>query len=74
VRLFAWRHGCPAELGAVMCWAAESFGPDGRDGDGPVPPPPGGLRAAAGAVEALRRRVAARRRELRAALGDIPVS
>jgi predicted nucleotidyltransferase len=73
VRLFARRYGCPREMEAVMRWAAESYGADGLGGDGPVPPPPGGLRAAAAAVEAVRRGVAARRRELRAALGDIPI-
>jgi len=72
VRAFVRRHGCPPELGGAMRWAAASYGAHGRDGDGPVPPPPGGLRAAALAVDAVRRMVAARRRELRAARGDIP--
>ncbi|HET7464447.1 MAG TPA: nucleotidyltransferase domain-containing protein [Longimicrobium sp.] len=72
VRAFVHRHGCPAELSPVMRWAAASYGADGRDGDGPVRPPPGGVRAAAETVEAVRRMVAARRRELRAARGDIP--
>ena len=72
VRAFVRRDGCPPALGEVMRWAAESYGVDGRDGDGAVRPPPGGLAAAAAAVEAVRRRVAARRRELRAAIGDIP--
>jgi len=72
VRRFAARHGSPPGLAAVMRWAAESYGADGKDGDGPVPPPPGGVRAAARAVEAVRRRVSARRRELRVGTGDIP--
>ena len=69
VAAFAAAHGPPPEMEPVLRWAAASFGPDGRDGDGPVPPPPGGLGVAARAVEALRGYVAARGRELRAALG-----
>jgi predicted nucleotidyltransferase len=72
VRAFVRREGCPAKLAEVMRWAAESYGSDGRGGDGPLPPPPGGVGAAAEAVDAVRRRVAARRRELRAAARDIP--
>ncbi|HSU12807.1 MAG TPA: nucleotidyltransferase domain-containing protein [Longimicrobium sp.] len=68
VAAFAARHAPPREMAPVLRWAAASFGPGGRDGDGPVPPPPGGLAAAASAVEALRWRVAARGRELREAL------
>jgi hypothetical protein len=68
VAAFAMGHGAPPAIEPVLRWAAASFGPDGRDGDGPVPPPPGGLAAAASAVEWLRWRVAARGRELRAAL------
>ncbi|HEV7588626.1 MAG TPA: nucleotidyltransferase domain-containing protein [Longimicrobium sp.] len=68
VRCFANRHGPPREMVPVLRWAADSFGADGKDRDGPLPPPPGGLRAAARAVEALRRRVAGLRRELAEAL------
>jgi hypothetical protein len=70
VAAFAEMSGAPPEIEPVLRWAATSFGPHGRDGDGPVPPPPGGLAAAAGAVERLRRLVAARGRELRAAVED----
>lgn len=69
VALFAARHAPPPRIEHVLRWAAASFGPDGRDGDGPISPPPAGLGTAARAVESLRRYVAARGRELRAAQG-----
>jgi hypothetical protein len=68
VAAFALNHGAPPEIEPVLRWAAASFGPEGRDGDSPLSPPPGGLATAASAVEWLRRRVAARGRDLRAAL------
>lgn len=68
VAAFAARHRPPPEVEPVLRWAAASFGPHGRDGDGPVSPPPGGLGAAARAVEALRALVIALGRELRDAV------
>jgi predicted nucleotidyltransferase len=68
VAAFAARHRAPPAIEPVLRWAAASFGPHGRDGDGPVPPPSTGLAAAASAVEWLRSLVARRGRELRAAL------
>jgi hypothetical protein len=51
-------------LGPVLRWAIESFGPDGRDEERPVPPPPGGMRAAAELIDRLRSRVAGGRDDL----------
>ena len=68
VAAFAAREGVPPEVEPVLRWAAASFGPDGRDGDGPVPPPPGGLGMAADVVERMRWIVIERGRELRAVL------
>jgi predicted nucleotidyltransferase len=68
VRAFAAMHGADPAIEPVLAWAIASYGPDGRDGDGPVPPPPGGLPAAARAVDAVRALVAERRRALRDAL------
>ena len=64
VRCFAARHGPPRALVPVLRWAADSFGDDGKDHGGAIPPPPGGLGAAARAVDALRRRVVGLRRGL----------
>jgi hypothetical protein len=70
VRCFAGKHGPPRELVPVLRWAAESFGADGKDHGGAIPPSPGGLGAAARAVDALRYRVVGLRRELAGALGE----
>jgi predicted nucleotidyltransferase len=48
----------PPGFAPVFCWAAESYGPAGRDDEAPVPSPPGGARRAAALVDLLRRRVA----------------
>lgn len=66
IAAFSARHSPPPDIDIVMRWAAASFGPDGREGEGPIPPPPGGLRLAANTVETLRRLIIARGRELRA--------
>lgn len=68
VRAFARLHGAPPSLAPLLRWAAESYGPDGKGDETPVPPPPGGIAAAARAVDALRRMVGERRGELRARL------
>jgi hypothetical protein len=68
-RAFAAAFAVGPRLDDVLRWAAESYGPDGKDADGPVPPPPGGLGAAAAAVDAVRALVAERRRALRDARG-----
>ncbi|MBV9110105.1 MAG: nucleotidyltransferase domain-containing protein [Gemmatimonadetes bacterium] len=70
VAAFAARHDPPPDVDVVLHWAAASFGPDGRDGDGPIAAPPGGLGFAADAVEAIRRLIIARGRELRDRVGD----
>jgi predicted nucleotidyltransferase len=44
----------PPRVRAVFRWAADSYGPEGRDEEGPVPPPPGGIAAVAGVVDTLR--------------------
>lgn len=62
VRRFLARRGAAGDLppgfAPVFRWAAESYGPAGRDDDAPVGPPPGGARRAAALVDLLRRRVA----------------
>ncbi|HET6763347.1 MAG TPA: nucleotidyltransferase domain-containing protein [Longimicrobiaceae bacterium] len=45
----------------VLAWAAESYGPGGKDDARPLLPPPGGLRAVAREVDRLWRAVARRR-------------
>jgi hypothetical protein len=57
IECLAARQGVPPEHAPVLRWAAASFGPDDREGDGPISPPPGGLAAAARAVDALRAHV-----------------
>ncbi len=62
VRRFLARRGTaggiPPGFAPVFCWAAESYGPAGRDDEAPVGAPPGGARRAAALVDRLRRRVA----------------
>lgn len=62
VRRFLARGGAGPDVlrrfAPVFRWAAESYGADGRDDEGPVPPPPGGAREAAALIDLLRRRVA----------------
>ncbi len=50
--------GIPPRFAPVFRWAAESYGPAGRDDEAPVGPPPGGARGAAALIDLLRRRVA----------------
>jgi predicted nucleotidyltransferase len=60
-RFLARRGGAgefPPGFAPVFRWAAESYGPAGRDDDAPVASPPGGARRAAALVDLLRRRVA----------------
>jgi predicted nucleotidyltransferase len=54
----------PARFAPVFRWAAESYGPAGRDDEAPVGPPPGGTREAAALIDLLRRRVFDRADEL----------
>jgi hypothetical protein len=68
VRAFAEAIGVPPGAGPIFRWAASSYGPDGKDGDGPVPPPPGGIAAVAWAMEVVRRAVAERRAALASVL------
>jgi len=68
VRCLVARHGAPREVAPVLRWAAASYGADGKDHGGPIPPPPGGLGAAARAVDALRGYVVSLRRGLAEAL------
>lgn len=61
VRRFLARRGAaelPPGSAPVFRWAAESYGPAGRDDEAPVAPPPGGAHGAAALVDLLRRRVA----------------
>lgn len=53
---------------AELHWAANSFGPDGRDEERPVRPPPRGIGSAARLVDALRAWVARRAQALERAL------
>jgi hypothetical protein len=59
----------PPRFAPVFRWAAESYGPAGRDDEAPVGPPPGGTREAAALVDLLRRRVMGRADELAVRLG-----
>lgn len=43
----------PTYVHAALEWGCHSFGPDGRDDDGPVVPPSGGLETAARAIDFL---------------------
>jgi hypothetical protein len=71
VLCFAGRHRPPREVVPVLRWAADSFGADEKEREGPLAPPPGGLGAAARAVEALRRLVVRLRGELGEALDTV---
>jgi hypothetical protein len=53
------------EAGAILRWAAESYGPDGRDEDAAISPPPGGARPLSTTMGSLRERVLERRARLR---------
>lgn len=68
VERFARAAEVPERFLPLFRWAADSFGPAGRDEERPVPPPPGGVRAAARLVDVLRgwvaRRAAALERRL----------
>lgn len=65
-----WGRAFPPRFAPLFGWAAESFGPDGRDEERPVDPPPGGLREAAALVDALRWWTRARQRELARRRGE----
>lgn len=58
VRRFLARHrradDFPRGFAAVFRWAAESYGADGKDEEGPVPPPPGGVERAGALIDRLR--------------------
>ncbi|HEX8272555.1 MAG TPA: nucleotidyltransferase domain-containing protein [Longimicrobiaceae bacterium] len=60
VRRFLARRGgeIPGRFAPLFRWAAESYGPAGRDDDAPVARPPGGTGEAAALIDLLRRRVA----------------
>jgi hypothetical protein len=60
---------CPVRFLPVLQWAADSFGPEGKDEERPVPPPPGGFPEVVGLVEQLRSRVALGRHRLAVRVG-----
>ena len=73
VKRFLARRGgggeIPARFDPVFRWAAESYGPAGRDDEAPVGPPPGGPREAAALIDLMRRRVIGWSDELEGRLG-----
>jgi len=53
-------HRLPLRLRPLLRWAAESYGPEGKDEERPVAPPPGGLREGSAGMGFLRRSVVRR--------------
>jgi hypothetical protein len=66
----------PPRVLAILRWAADSFGPDGKDEDAPLRSPPGGLQQTVSALEGLRRGVlrGAERLALQADCSPAPAS